>query len=102
MTKEDVIVKLILEKVEKISDSLDNVKADISDMKQVNIKQEENLRLHMYRTELAEKSIDMLREDILPIKRDRTIFWGIVKILGGLSVITGTIVAVIEIINNFK
>jgi hypothetical protein len=44
------------------------IDARIDDIDKTLVRQEENLKQHMYRTELAEKRLELIEEDIQPIK----------------------------------
>lgn len=48
-------------KIDKISDKIETINLTVA-------KQEENLQEHMRRTEIAEKSIELLHEEIRPLK----------------------------------
>lgn len=89
------LLNKILEKQERMSE-------DISDIKLVNIKQEENLRLHMYRTELAEQNIEILKKELVPVKKHVDLINAAVKIIAGVSILVGIIVGIVETIAFFK
>lgn len=70
------------------------------------LKQENNLEKHMYRTELAEKNIETLRNDIKPIKRHVFVLEAVLKLLGilivGASTVAGLTWTIIQIISWFQ
>lgn len=75
---------------------------DISDIKVLVGKQEENLRLHVYRTDLAEQNIESLRREIIPLKTNYNYIHGGLKFLGLAAAVVTLISSVIVIIKNFS
>lgn len=90
----DEMIKKVYEKQEKMAE-------DIQDMKLILVRQEENLRIHIYRTELAEENIKLLRQQLMPIEGHVKMVNGVFKFLGVLSLIVGIAVGVINIIQYF-
>jgi len=76
--------------IEEIKDSLKNVDETL-------IKQEANLKLHMYRTELAEKRLEHIESDLTPIKSHIAGVNGVFKALIALSVILGIAASVVKL-----
>ena len=70
-----------------IHDKLDVIIDDISEIKQVQVKHEANLKEHMRRTELLEESQKPLVKHVSVVKG----VWTSVKGLGALLAIVGTI-----------
>lgn len=48
---------------------LGKIQEDISEIRQILARQEESLKLHIYRTELAEENINLLRKQVEPVKK---------------------------------
>lgn len=88
--------------LERIYDKQERMSEDIADIKIVLAKQEENLRQHMYRTELAEESIDLLRKQLKHIDNHVTMVNGGIKVLGGLAFFAGFVFSVLKIIEFFQ
>ena len=89
---------------ERIYEVLDKISDDVSELKVTSAKQEENLKEHIRRTELAEENLEILRTEIQPLKEHVIVINGILKIVGAVSVIVGSIAGMIrifEIITNF-
>lgn len=61
--------------------TLEQIRDELSEIKQILARQEESLKLHIYRTELAEENIGMLRDEIRPIKRHVDVVNTVSKIL---------------------
>lgn len=86
------------ELLEKIYQKQEHLSEEISDIKVTLAKQEENLRLHMYRTELAEKSIEILKEELKPVKAHVILIQGVAKYLGLSSIFVSLVFTVFQII----
>jgi len=86
------IADKLYEKVEKISE-------DIGEMKVTLAKQESNIDHHIKRTDLAEESIGLLRQDLEPIKLHVRKIKFTAEILGYVAAIASFVAIVIGIIN---
>jgi hypothetical protein len=75
---------------ERIYEVLDKMSEDISQLKIVSAKQEENLKEHIRRTELAEENLAMLRSEMQPLKEHVIAINGVLRIIGVLSIIIGS------------
>lgn len=85
---------------ERIFEVLDKICEDLSELKITVAKQEENLKEHIRRTELAEENLQMLRQEIEPLKQHVTVINGILKIIGIISVIIGSGAGFFQIANH--
>lgn len=84
---------------DRIYSTLDKIQEDVSELKITSAKQEENLKEHIRRTELAEENLSLLRSEVEPIKQHVSMMNGVLKIVGLTSVIIGTIAGIFQIIN---
>jgi hypothetical protein len=84
---------------ERIYEVLDKISEDISELKITSAKQEENIKEHIRRTELAEENLTMLRQEIEPLKQHVVAINGILKIIGLISIVIGSAAGFFEIIN---
>lgn len=75
---------------ERIYEVLDKISEDISELKITTAKQEENLKEHIRRTELAEENLQMIRQEIEPLKQHVIAINGVLKIIGLISVVIGS------------
>ena len=91
MMSTEEIIKLILEKVNKLDDHLDSVDKTL-------IKQEANLAEHMRRTDLLETQVKSIQDEIVEIQKPITVAIGIGKIIGWISVAVGIVATVISIV----
>lgn len=87
--------KRIFDKLDRIDDRLerktDAIEARLNDIDKILIKQEENLKQHMARTEILEKSHKEMHEELMPIKKVFTVAWGICRIIAGLAMVAGIV-----------
>jgi len=84
----------------KISEDQEKMAEDIQDMKLILVRQEENLRVHIYRTELSEENIKLLRQQLVPMENHVKMVNGVFKFIGLVSLLVGIVVGIINIINN--
>lgn len=82
------LLNRVIVQLDKLDDKLDSVDKTI-------IKQEENLREHMRRTEIAEKRIENLSEDLEPIQNHVNQVRGGFKILAYVVPIIVTLIGTI-------
>lgn len=75
---------------ERLYELLDKISDDISELKVTTAKQEENIKEHIRRTELAEENLQMLRQEIEPLKQHVVAINGVLKAIGIISVIIGS------------
>lgn len=76
---------------------LDNLAADIGEIKQSQLAMQKDIAHHIYRTDLAEQNITLLRGEVEPIKRHVDMVSGALKLIGMVSVGAGLVLAIIQI-----
>lgn len=91
------IMKLIVSHLERIEDKVDKLDDRMNESEKISIRQEENLKLHMKRSDLLEASQDELKDSVKPIIKAYTVAWGITKIGAAMAVIIGAVVGIISI-----
>ena len=79
----------VKEELKKIDTKIDKIEDHLGKIDVTLAKQHEQLALHIYRTSLAETNINMLREEIKPVKRHVALVDAGLKILGALSAVAG-------------
>ncbi len=85
--------------LERIYESLDRIEADITNLRIITAKQEENIKEHIRRTELAEENLTLLRKEIEPLKQHVIVINGILRTIGVVSVVIGSAAGIFEIIS---
>lgn len=93
----------------RIMEKQDEIASDISEIKVIQAKHEENLKEHMNRSfynekqveivrEFAEESINLLKQDLAPVKSHVDSFHSILKFLGYISASVAFLLALFELI----
>jgi len=73
--------------LEKLYDKQEKMSEDMSDIKVILGKQEENIAHHIKRTDLLEENIKLLKEEISPVKEHVHRAEGALKLIGTLGVL---------------
>lgn len=81
----------------EIGEKLDRVIEAIHRIDVTLARQEENLREHMRRTEIAEKSIETLRAEVKPVQQHVLRVEGIIKALTVSGVVVGIVTGLIKV-----
>lgn len=79
----------ILNKIDHIDERINSVDVTLA-------AQEQNLAHHMRRTELAEKSIEILAAEMKPIRKHVGHVEGGFKVIGGISILMGITLALLQ------
>lgn len=87
--------------IDKIETKVDRLDQRLDSLDTTSIKQAKDLESHIYRTELAEENIALLREQVTPVKThvDRVEF--AFKAIGFLTTITGVVTGMLKLFNAF-
>lgn len=85
--------------IERIYTTLEKIDNDLTELKIISAKQEENIKEHIRRTELAEENLSLLRQEIEPLKQHVIVINGILRVIGVVSVIIGSAAGIFEIIS---
>lgn len=91
----------LLEFIKSLQDKLDKSHDELTEIKIILGRQEESLRLHVYRTDLAEQNIEMLRQEFQPIRTHVNYVQGGLKLIGLLGTIGGIILSILKITKVF-
>lgn len=89
----DPIIKQLFESQAEIKNGINEVNITL-------VRHEEVLKQHIYRTELAEKRIDTLEDQIEPVKSKMHQLDGILKLIGGVAILLSVIAAFVQIMVN--
>jgi hypothetical protein len=85
--------------IDRIYESLDKIDSELTELRIISAKQEENIKEHIRRTELAEENLTILRQEIEPLKQHVIVINGILRVIGVVSVIIGSAAGIFEIIS---
>jgi len=83
---------------DRLFEVLDKISEDVSDLKVTVAKQEENIKEHIRRTELAEENLDLIRKEMQPLKEHVIAINGVLKSIGIISIIIGSGVSFFQLI----
>lgn len=78
-------------KVDKIEDSISNIDITLA-------KQSKDLEHHIFRTDLAEQNLELLRAEMQPIKKHVALMDAGLKIMGVLASVVTVLVGAIKLI----
>lgn len=85
----------IEEKIDKVSDKIEIINTTLA-------KQHENLKEHMRRTEVAEKTLNLFKEEFKPIQVHVSRVEGGLKLIGIIGIIASIVTGSIEVFNYLK
>jgi len=79
----------VKEQLDKIEEKLDKVEDKLSSIDITLVKQAKDLEHHIYRTDLAEQNLEILRAEMQPVKKHVALMDATLKIIGAIaSVVT--------------
>ena len=73
------------EQLDKIEEKIDRVESKISNIDVTLAKQAKDLEHHIYRTGLAEENLELIRKEMIPVKRHVALADATFKIIGAIS-----------------
>jgi hypothetical protein len=73
------------EQLTKIEEKLEKVDEKLSSIDVTLAKQAKDLEHHIYRTELAEQNLDLIRQEMVPVKKHIALMDASLKVIGALS-----------------
>jgi predicted nucleic acid-binding Zn-ribbon protein len=73
------------EQLDKIEEKVDRIESKISNIDVTLAKQAKDLEHHIYRTDLAESNIELLRSEMQPVKKHVALMDASLKVIGALS-----------------
>lgn len=89
------LIEQLSQKIDKLDDRLDQID-------KILVKQEVNIDSHIQRTRIAEENIQLIRDELKPVKKHVAMVNNTMKVLGvlfsGLVVIAGAIASVVKVL----
>ena len=73
------------EQLNKIEEKLDKVEEKLSSIDVTLAKQAKDLEHHIYRTDLAEQNIELIRQEMQPVKKHVALMDAGLKVMGAIS-----------------
>lgn len=87
------------EQLDKIEEKVDRIESKISSIDVTLAKQAKDLEHHIYRTDLAEQSIEMIRQEMQPIKKHVNLVDAALKVMGAIASVVTFCAALYKIIS---
>lgn len=86
-------------RLDNLSVTLDKFESTLNSIDKTLIRQEESLKEHMRRTELAEASINQLKADLKPVEEHVNGIKAFVRIFAAMGIIIGTVTAILKLLD---
>jgi hypothetical protein len=83
---------------DRIASKLDAISDQISEIRIIQKEQKGILDMHIYRTELAEKNIELIQKRLFPLETKQNYLDGSMKLVGVVSTVLGLIWIVFQLI----
>jgi predicted nucleic acid-binding Zn-ribbon protein len=87
------------EQLDKIEEKVDRIEEKISNIDITLAKQAKDLEHHIYRTDLAESNIELLRSEIQPVKKHVALMDASLKVIGAIASIATFVLGIIRLIS---
>lgn len=84
------------EQLDKIEEKVDRIEEKISNIDITLAKQAKDLEHHIYRTDLAEQNIELIRQEMQPVKKHVALMDASLKVIGALSSLAMFIMGVVK------
>lgn len=81
----------------KIDSKLDRIQEDLSEIKVIQARHDENLQEHMRRTDILEESSEVLYEEVTQIKLHKAQMDGVFKFAGIMSAIVSGVLGLLKL-----
>lgn len=95
----------VIEAIRRLQDRVDvnhnSTQKQLQDVSVTMVENTESLKLHMYRTELAEARLNIIESDIKPIKHRLAMASGILAGIGIIATAIGLVASAVQIIEHF-
>jgi archaellum component FlaC len=87
------------EQLDKIEEKLDKVEDKLSSIDVTLAKQAKDLEHHIYRTDLAEQNLEILRTEMQPVKKHVALMDATLKVIGSIASVVTFIAALYKILS---
>jgi predicted nuclease with TOPRIM domain len=94
--------KWLKEALDKLDNKVDRLDQRLDEISERHITNSASLNEHIYRTELNEENISMLREEFKPIQKHIIMINGILKGIGFLAILIGMVEGVVKVLEFFR
>jgi predicted nucleic acid-binding Zn-ribbon protein len=87
------------DQLDKIEEKLDKVEEKLSSIDVTLAKQAKDLEHHIYRTDLAESNIELLRTEMQPVKKHVALMDASLKVIGAIASVVTFVIGIIKLIS---
>lgn len=88
--------------MKNVDEKLDKIVEEIGEIKITLAEQAEQLKHHIYRSDLNEENIEILRNEVKPVLKSHERLNGVLKFFGAIAVVAGIIKAAAEVVSLFS
>lgn len=85
------------DQLDKIEEKVDRIESKISNIDVTLAKQAKDLEHHIYRTDLAEENLEILRGEMEPVKKHVALMDASLKVIGAISSLAAFVLGVIKL-----
>jgi predicted nucleic acid-binding Zn-ribbon protein len=89
--------KPMKDQLNKIEEKLDKVDEKLSSIDITLAKQAKDLEHHIYRTDLAESNIEILRKEMQPVKKHVALMDASLKVIGAIASVITFVIGIIKL-----
>jgi molecular chaperone DnaK (HSP70) len=84
--------------LDKIEAKVDIIEEKISSIDVTLIKQAKDLEHHIYRTELAEQNLELIRQEMVPVKKHVALMDASLKVIGAVASVVTFVIGIIKVL----
>lgn len=86
------------DQLDKIEAKVDLIEEKISSIDITLAKQAKDLEYHIYRTELAEENLSLIRQEMVPVKKHVALMDASLKVIGAIASVVTFVLGVLKLI----
>lgn len=86
------------DQLDKIEAKVDLIEEKISNIDITLAKQAKDLEHHIYRTELAEENLSLIRQEMVPVKKHVALMDASLKIIGAIASVVTFVLGVLKLV----
>jgi tetrahydromethanopterin S-methyltransferase subunit G len=91
----------VQEALKRLDDRLEKIESRLTEIDRTLLVNTSSLEKHMLRTELSEKRLEKIEDELVPVTRHVSQMSGALKLVGILSLISGFIFSLIKLVQLF-
>jgi tetrahydromethanopterin S-methyltransferase subunit G len=91
----------VQEALKRLDDRLEKIEGRLNEIDRTLLVNTSSLEKHMLRTELSEKRLEKIEDELVPVTRHVSQMSGALKLVGILSLISGFIFSLIKLVQLF-